>query len=184
MSAAMSELVKNLQEQQKQPGEMKERVRVTVDTWKQNVVSFYMDIKKWLQPLTEKGLVDISERAIPVVEELAAYDTTQLVIKFPTSNRVIELVPKGTYIIGANGRIDLEAGIGKPIKFLLMDEKAESANDLIQINISSGNENAPAKNSARKIKFKWKIVPDDISRGKFEPLTEDVFANIIKQLVL
>jgi len=188
MSAAMNELVKDLKEKQKQSKGLEKSIQKNVETWRRNVNVFFGNVKKWLSPLVRDKLVDISENPITIAEELATYDTSELVISFSPNNRIIKLVPKGTYIIGANGRIDLEAGFIKPIKFVLMSKRATSADDLIQIKEASAS-NAIAMNiswggKGAEDTLVWKIAPNDISRGTFEELDDNAFANIIKKLVL
>lgn len=74
--------------------------------WLSNIEEFYKVVKNWLLPLEEDGIIRYSTKAITLSEDpIGSYDVDMLTIII--GNQEVELCPKGTLIIGAQGRIDI-----------------------------------------------------------------------------
>jgi hypothetical protein len=94
------------------------------DWWLGALDSLYRDIKGWLAPLEQKGLVVIKTTPVRLSEEnIGAYAANALVLEFGPQGIVLE--PKGTLIIGARGRVDLfrRGARGEPLMLILSGSK-------------------------------------------------------------
>ncbi len=81
--------------------------------WLISINQLYDNIKTWLKPFEEQGLVIIkTEKTININEEyIGQYSTNRLDIYL--GNDIVSLTPKGTLIIGSNGRIDMNGSKGE-----------------------------------------------------------------------
>jgi hypothetical protein len=81
-------------------------------TWINSVNEFYTNIEDWLKPFVDKSLLKTEKKKIQISEEfLGYYDINQFNIYL--GNDVISLVPRGTYILGSFGRIDMRSNKGE-----------------------------------------------------------------------
>lgn len=76
------------------------------NTWLKNVDEFYELVLAWLEPLLEQGVVKYEKKPVKLEEEpIGAYEVDTLIIYI--GNQDVTFCPKGTLIIGAQGRIDI-----------------------------------------------------------------------------
>ena len=74
--------------------------------WLKNIADLYAIIRKWLEPLERDGVVRFLTTNITLQEEqIGAYDVEVLTILI--GKQKVSFYPKGTMIIGADGRIDI-----------------------------------------------------------------------------
>ncbi len=74
--------------------------------WLNEIDAVFNNIKIWLKPLSDKELIDISEVNRKIFEEkIGRYEVPSMIINF--SNKTIKIIPIGTIIVGAKGRIDI-----------------------------------------------------------------------------
>lgn len=171
--------IENLEEFLKRKKEESERNKIDwgqiKQQWMMEIEKFYNQIKGFLAPLQEKGLLSFEWKEVKKYEEyLGEYTTNKLYINFPDQKVVIE--PIGKKIIGAMGRIDM-TGENGDIKFLLVDKDAESPKITVHFNDerSKGLDKIrPAKNP----EYVWKIAtpPPNV---KFIELNEDSFSDAL-----
>jgi hypothetical protein len=86
----------------------KERVERRVADWKQRISSLYRDLEEWLP----EGFSAESDDSVGMNEELMkkyAVESTKLPILkiYRGESSIASLTPRGLWIIGANGRLDL-----------------------------------------------------------------------------
>lgn len=76
------------------------------DSWLKNIGKFYERILAWLEPLIHEGVVRYETKTVTLEEEpIGAYEVEILTIHI--GNQEVIFYPKGTLIIGAQGRIDI-----------------------------------------------------------------------------
>ena len=74
--------------------------------WLSNIADLYAVIRKWLQPLEKEGVLRFLTANITLQEEqIGAYGVEVLTILI--GKQRVAFYPKGTLIIGAEGRIDI-----------------------------------------------------------------------------
>jgi hypothetical protein len=81
--------------------------------WLQHLDQLYASIKEWLKPLEEEKLVLYWIEKIQLTEKIiGSYEVDVLVMNI--GNQLISFDPKGTLIVGAEGRVDVhgERSIG------------------------------------------------------------------------
>lgn len=80
-------------------------------TWLKSIDDLYSKINLWFEDFKKDGLIEIKDQEIYIDEEsIGKYRTKRLEIYI--GNDVITLTPKGTFIIGSFGRIDLSGPKG------------------------------------------------------------------------
>ncbi len=83
------------------------------NNWLNSIEKLYTDIRKWLKPFEEQGFLKIMDnKEIELNEEyIGKYKTKRLDIYL--GNDIISLRPKGTFLLGACGRIDMRGTKGE-----------------------------------------------------------------------
>jgi hypothetical protein len=77
------------------------------NTWLGDIAKLYAQVKEWLAPLERDGTVRYSSRTTTLREEyLDSYEVDVLTLL--VGNQRVEFRPKGTLIVGANGRVDVQ----------------------------------------------------------------------------
>jgi len=122
----------------------------------------YQNFRTWLTPGVKDNLITIQDTEISILEETLGvpYMAPCLRISFTTNKRVVEVVPVGTFFVGAWGRLDLRSGVRDSV---LLRVKKKGATGYIWC-------------------FK---VPPPSGRGTatYPPLAEDLFLEEIKRLI-
>jgi hypothetical protein len=81
------------------------------DAWVRSVSALLDTIETWLKPLAGKGYLRINRRTGAVREEaFGDYNIERLTIEF-VDGQIVEVQPVGRYVLGADGRLDLKAGL-------------------------------------------------------------------------
>lgn len=77
--------------------------------WLADLDQLFKDIREWLDPGVQEGLITIHDGDVGLSEEyLGAYVAPRL--RVAMAAKVVDVVPVGTLIIGAAGRVDLTCG--------------------------------------------------------------------------
>jgi hypothetical protein len=79
--------------------------------WISAIEELYASIQGWLKDAVSKGLITIETSEVPLNEKiLHFYNAPTLQIVTPRG-QTIEIVPKGRFVVGASGRLDLRCGV-------------------------------------------------------------------------
>lgn len=88
------------------PHEREEIIR----NWRRNLENLFNEIRLWLTPLTENGVISIQDQSRQIIEEgLGAYDVPMLIIT-PAGSPPLQIEPIARLVIGAQGRVDIKSG--------------------------------------------------------------------------
>jgi hypothetical protein len=88
-----------------------EELQERQEKWLERVDNLYKKIRGWLSPLEKEGDLSIFASEITLNEPpLPAYDVEVLTIII--GDQRVSFVPKGTLIIGAEGRVDIKGHKG------------------------------------------------------------------------
>jgi hypothetical protein len=136
---------------------------------------FYVQIDSLLTPIKNKGLLSIDFAEHWISEEyIGKYKTQKMIIIFQDQN--VTLVPVGTNILGAFGRIDMQ-GLGGEVKFLWVAKNTAQhiINSFKNSNTKSKSEINPLVPPEERV---WKIAtpPPHIN---FIELNEDSFSDAL-----
>ncbi len=91
---------------------MNEKVAEAVTTFVDSVNNLFSEIESWIAQSNLKGTrqeTEISEEAS------GKYKVNKLTLTDKDGKRIAEILPVGTFIIGGNGRVDLNGTIDKAI---------------------------------------------------------------------
>jgi len=98
-----------LENQKKDSAALKTEVSDKIERWKEQVGAVFDEIETWLQPLVDDKLMRIDRIKVDVHEQLSGrYSIAALVVR--TADKEIWFKPKGRFIIGGLGRIDVSCG--------------------------------------------------------------------------
>ena len=80
------------------------------DEYLARVTSLFGHLRKWIKVIDPEA--ELGEESIAIKEEpVASYEAQVLVIHRP-SRKTVRLIPRGCWIIGAEGRVDMESDLG------------------------------------------------------------------------
>lgn len=113
-----------LQKEQQLPEQTKQEI---IDEYRAHAKAFMTQVKAWLQPFVDDGLLVVQDRSFRnnesgdgVLPTLPPYDVDGLYIETP-SKRSLTLRPDARFVIGkATGRIIMWSGLRESL-FLLLD---------------------------------------------------------------
>lgn len=91
---------------------MKENTAETVKSYVEAVNRLFDDVESWIKSLSLNGIrqeIEISE------ESSGSYKVRKLILHDESGKKIAEFMPVATFIIGGNGRIDLNGTIDKAI---------------------------------------------------------------------
>ena len=125
-----------------------------IEKWKSEINNLYKIIKEWLNPFSET--INTQTVDFIITEEMTgSYGVDALILKIGKEEIILE--PRGTYMLGSSGRIDIR---GKNNTYILalteLDDK-------------------------KKIDEKW-IIVDKIDRMKRKKLSKETFQELIQEL--
>ncbi len=115
-------LADKLQQNKEKEDQTRSNVKSEVVKWQNSVNSLFQNIIEWITPYQDNIKHEIVKYSIN--EEISgSYDISILTIK-PNIGKPITFRPVGTFVIGAEGRIDININnFGKPIMLILHREK-------------------------------------------------------------
>lgn len=141
-----------------------------VEIYNTRVENLYAKIKGWFPEYS------YNEKNISVTERNGSYNTPLLEIK--NENKLIaNLVPKGIWIIAAEGKLELSGSSGKE-SIVYLTEGGPTRK--IEIKHGAGTEKYERKPFGNKSEG-WHWLDDRIL-GKMPELTKDVFQNLLERV--
>ena len=148
------------------------------EVWLRYLEQLFANVDSFLQPYQETRQIAIMYRPINLNEEyIGLYSARQMLITI--GNKVITLVPIGTLLLGAKGRVDVVGPFARG-QLLLIDSGVKALSQLIRVSVSVGGEpSGPATASRRTdIEWSWKIVSRPPER-KITELNKENFLNLL-----
>ena len=77
------------------------------DRWLGHLADLYTQVREWLAPLEKDGVVQYSSWSTTLQEDyIGSYEVQ--VLSLAVGKQRVELRPKGTLIVGADGRVDVQ----------------------------------------------------------------------------
>ena len=140
--------------------EATEKPRVDWDArkaaWIKQVNGLYDKISVLLSDYIDKGTISVARNPIQIAEErLGTYSVDELSIEI--GENTVRLVPVGTIIIGASGRVDLIGERGR-VRVILTDPEAGSRS--ADIKILKPGQRPPDSRPVDLNVLEWKLVSD------------------------
>lgn len=127
------------------------------DDWLARLASLYKKLEIFLKRFKEDGSVEISFADVTLNEEnIGSYSAHKMIVRI--GRQEISLIPVGTSIIGAKGRVDVIGSAGKG-RLILVDKDALGPGSVVKVTINDGNAYAARdERKDRQIDWTWKIV--------------------------
>ncbi len=156
------------------------------EAWLAKLGWLFAEITTYLKPYREEGDLDFFPNTTQIQEDfIGTYEVP--VLKIQVGADTVEIIPKGSLIIGAFGRVDMTGPQGKLV--MVLNETGESPsievrilqeNDLKEVPEESPDEGAPS--SVERInQSRWYF--SNKSRLPMTPVDEDTFISNL-QIIL
>ena len=103
-------LEKLLEEKRREASDRSLSLGSRKDDWIHRTEELFTQIEKWLSPLKANGHLDWSYELIRLQEEpIGVYQVKSMRVVF-FNGRTTTITPRGLFIVGANGRVDVDLG--------------------------------------------------------------------------
>lgn len=152
------------------------------DSWIQHLNELYSRIESFLNKYISAKQILREYREIEMNEEyVGSYKVRQMTIRL--GRQEVRIVPMGTMLIGAKGRVDVVGPAGRA-QILLVDSKAGRATDLIRVDVAIGGKPRPklsSRTEPKELTWEWRIVgrPPDT---RFIELTQETFFQLVMEV--
>jgi hypothetical protein len=150
--------------------------------WVSKINGLYDEVKQWLGPLVADGTLSIKEGTVEIYEEsLGSYRAPSLDIS--VGSEVVKLIPIGTIIIAALGRVDLIGDEGS------INIALEHKGHRPQIRMYIGEkEIAKSKKEPKlpaydQMDTEWVVRTETGRPRKYQVLTKEVFYDALKRVM-
>jgi hypothetical protein len=149
------------------------------DEWLRNLDSLYREIVGFLREYIDAGSISYSFSDMELIEEnIGKYLAKRMDIKI--GRQLVSLVPVGTLLVGSKGRVDAVGSTGSAL-ILLLDKRAKSAADLIQVRVSIKGSPPPLAPRKELISWAWKIVVK-AAKSRFVDLEKESFLALLMEI--
>jgi hypothetical protein len=139
------------------------------ETWLEQVRLFYQNINDWLKDIPS---IKIENQGTWITEEyIGRYQVDRQLIYL--GDTLISLTPRGTLIIGARGRIDINSSNNKQA-MLILEKKGERPTVIF----TNASEPPPPKPEPETKDYEWLIVRERKAKD-FTVLNEETLADLI-----
>lgn len=153
---------------------MSHAVQEHIDMYQERINALYAEAKNWAEPLSaEEGNVQVTERLS------GSYSVPCLILKAPEGSEVARLEPVGTYILGAEGRVDLKGHNGKEAIVYLVNDGPT---------LSFGNAEAGVEPDRSPValfqgidRHGWYWI-EDSRRGRARLMTKALFRDLVSEV--
>ena len=147
--------------------------------WKDQVASLYREIEEYLETAINKGIVGVEKKKISLTEEyLGNYEIQQLNINVG-GERVI-ITPRGTLILGAFGRCDMN-GEGDTIMLVLLTPGAKPDIRITE-QLQSRGKTGMEKSKATISDAQWYFASQG-PRWEYSPLSKETFTEALQAVM-
>ena len=149
------------------------------DEWLGHLKSLYSKIESLLKKYTSAGQIRFEYRNVELTEEqIGSYSATQMNLWI--GRQEVLLMPIGTLLVGAKGRVDVIGPLGRA-EILLVDRLASSPGSLIHVSFGVGGKVPPApRKAANTVSWEWKIVTRPPERRFVEVTQQSIFQLIME----
>ncbi len=149
--------------------------------WELYRIQFYNKVDEFLNEYVSVGKIQCEEAEEKIYEDyIGEYKVKKLTITL--GYKTASLVPIGTFLFGAKGRIDLKGSHGK-IRFVLVDKKATSFNKEIPVRIKSNGEKIEREQTNPEITdWEWKISTNPPNTNYID-FKQDTFLSALLEVI-
>lgn len=149
------------------------------DQWLGRLDELYAKVRSYLGKYLRSGQIIVEETGRILTEEnIGSYEAPQMTLRI--GGQEVRLVPVGTLLIGAKGRVDVVGPAGQA-PMLLVDKRAASPRSLIHVTVGQpGGEPLTEKVETGKVEWEWKIVTRPPERRFVEITKESLFQLIME----
>ena len=181
----MAETLENfLREKKRKDDQLKQAVdwEKRKNWWLSKINSLYEEVKEWLGSLTSEGTVNIKDGIVDIYEDyLGNYSAPYLDIS--VGSEIVKLMPIGTIIIAALGRVDLIGDDGSVN--IALEQKGHRPQ--IRVYIGEGaiaeSKKQPKQPPYDQMDTEWIVRTETGRPKKYQVLTKEVFYGALKRVM-
>jgi hypothetical protein len=149
------------------------------DEWLEHLNALHAKVKSFLAKYLRSGQVTTESVQVILNEEnIGLYEAPQMVLRI--GGQQVNLVPVGTLLIGAKGRVDVIGPAGRG-EILLVDRRASGPGSLVHVTVGTGRTAPGSTKSSKKVEWEWKIVTRPPER-KFVEITQQSLFQLIMEV--
>jgi len=154
---------------------MNKKTAGEVNSFVDSVNSLFTEIESWIASTPLRGI----RQEIEILEEASGlYKANRLAIVDEGGKKIADLQPIGTYIIGGNGRIDLNGTIDKVI-LVNLEAGGPSMTTTITVGGQPEKRTTPFYKGVDQQGWYW---IEDKRRGKANLFTKDLFVELLREV--
>jgi hypothetical protein len=149
------------------------------EEWLAHLDALYQKIEELLGEYVSSGRIRREYKSVRLNEQhIGPYVAKKMLLRIGPAQ--VELIPIGTLLVGAKGRVDVIGPAGKAL-LLLIDKKQDSWPPRVVVKVVGGGkgQSAPSK-ASRKIEWEWRIVTRPPERRLMEITQENLFQLIME----
>lgn len=150
-----------------------------LDEWLNALDKLYADVRGYLSPFEEQGKVAIEEEKVELHEEATGpYRAPKLSIRMGA--HAVALLPIGTFLIGAKGRVDMKGPRGT-VRFVLVPKGSSAPRITVSIRRADDPATTPQQ-PPPVLEWDWKIAtsPPNV---RYQEINEDSFLDALLEIV-
>lgn len=154
---------------------MTEKAAGEVRSFVASVDRLFAEVESWIAPTRLKG----TRQEIEISEEASGkYKVNKLTLVDEGGKKIVEFLPIGTFIIGGNGRIDLNGTIDKAI-IVNLEAGGPSMTTTITVGAQAETRTTSFYKGIDKQGWYW---IEDKRRGKANLFTKDLFVELLREV--
>ena len=148
--------------------------------WLRNLAGFYSAIEGFLRPYQESGMLRLERSSVRLSEEhIGSYEAGSMTILIGSDK--VEILPIGTLVIAARGRVDMTGPAGT-VKFILTGKHSKGVKTSFRVvGEEPPAQRAPAPEPAAPEELVWKIATAP-PRIQFIELNPETFFSALMEV--
>ncbi|MDP9991508.1 hypothetical protein J2W28_002275 [Variovorax boronicumulans] len=150
-----------------------------LDEWLKALDKLYANVRSYLSPFKAQGKVAIEDGEVELHEEATGpYQAPKMSIRM--GPHVVTLLPIGTFLIGAKGRVDMKGPRGT-VRFVLVPKDSSAP----RITVSIRRADDPATEPQQPppvLEWDWKIATSP-PHVRYQEINEDSFLDALLEIV-
>lgn len=145
--------------------------------WLSSLDSLYQRVESLLSNYISSGRILREYKFVRLNEQhIGSYVARKMLLRIGPQQ--VELIPIGTLLIGAKGRVDVVGPAGKA-ELLLVDKKRDSWRPRVVVTVGETSKNRPSE-PPQMIDWEWRIVTRPPERKLMEITQENLFQLIME----
>jgi hypothetical protein len=148
--------------------------------WLSQLDRLYSKVESFLAKYVASGQIRYEYKSVQLNEEhIGSYAAREMALRIGPQE--VDLVPVGTLLVGAKGRVDVKGPAGRA-QLLLVDSKASDPRSLIRVSFGvAGKPPVSPNKQKQKVRWEWRILTRPPDR-RFIEITRQAFFDLVMEV--